>query len=38
MLRTEPAAGLKATLLSTGGLSHLAIFALGITPYVSAAV
>jgi len=38
MLQAPPAAGLKGMLLSTGGLSHLAIFALGITPYVSAAV
>jgi preprotein translocase subunit SecY len=39
MFRTQAAGGLKAALLSAGGsYMHLAIFALGVTPYISAAV
>ena len=38
MFRAQPANSLKALLLSSGNISHLAIFALGITPYVSAAI
>ncbi len=38
IFRTQAAGSLKAILLSSGRLSHLAIFALGITPYISAAI
>lgn len=38
MFRERPATGLKALLLASGNIPHLAIFALGITPYVSAAI
>jgi preprotein translocase subunit SecY len=38
VFRTHAAGSLRAILLPPGGLSHLAIFALGITPYISAAI
>jgi preprotein translocase subunit SecY len=38
LFRAQPAGSLRAMLQSSGSVRHLAIFALGITPYVSAAI
>ena len=38
LFRTQHALSLKIMLLASGGFSRLAIFALGITPYISAAI